>query len=293
MAWRWLTGNLWRPALVLLALALSAPAAAAPRAVDPGRFCTLTSDTPLDPYALLEGPGRFDCATDPTKVTGRYTYRLFTGLSLANDPADPWELRHEYSQADAQSVFVRYANGATIQAPSDRRSARRVFSPGMVSYALPPERGAIVAVLVRVENLRNQRGVAPGAEFKTGQAARDGDLPVLLLYGVRAGTLGALLIYNFALFVSLRYTFILYYCLSALAMLGMGLARVGWHIPAASRPRQHRADFAGYVRDGSGAGGVGSFHQKLYRTRPPARAHVKCDDDRSPRRPRLVSRTLG
>ena len=227
MAWRRLTSDFWRLVLALLALMLAGPAAAAPRPVAPDRICTLTSATPLEVYTLLESPGRFDCSAAPKRDAGRYTYGLITGLRLVNDPADPWELRHEYSQADAQNVFVRYENGATIQAPSDRRAARRAFSPGMVSYALPPERGIIVAVLIRVENLRNQRGVAPGAEFKTGQAALEGDLPVLALYGVLAGIVGTLLIYNFALFVSLRYTFILCYCLSALAMLGMGIAWSG------------------------------------------------------------------
>ena len=227
MAWRRLTSDFWRMALALLALMLAGPVSAAPRPVEPDRICTLTSATPLDAYTLLESPGRFDCSTDPQRVTGRYTYGLITGLRLVNDPADPWELRHEYSQADAQNVFVRYENGATIQAPSDRRTARRAFSPGMVSYALPPERGTIVAVLIRVENLRNQRGVAPGLEFKTGQAALNGDLPVLLMYGLLAGVVSSLLIYNFALFVSLRYAFILSYCLSAVAMLGMGFAWSG------------------------------------------------------------------
>ena len=215
--------------LVVTALALFAvaPVQAAPPRVDPGAPCILTSTTPLDPRVLFDRPERFDCARGTAHINAPYSWGLVRNLSLINDPADPWELRHEYSQADAETLYVRYADGTVAQAPSDRASARRIFSPGMMSFALPLERGTVTDVLIRVDNLRNQRGIAPGIELKTGRAALEGDLPVLWLYGLLGGIVGALLIYNFALYVALRYTFILCYCLSAVAMLGMGFSWSG------------------------------------------------------------------
>jgi diguanylate cyclase (GGDEF)-like protein len=213
--------------LVALALLAAVPAQAAPPRVEPGAPCILTSTSPLDPVQLFAHPNRFDCARGAAHIAGPYSWGLVRNLNLANDPADPWELRHEYSQADAQTLYVRFADGRVVQAPSDRASARRIFSPGMMSFALPPEGGTITDVLIRVDNLRNQRGIAPGIELKTGQAALQGDLPVLWLYGLLAGIVGSLLIYNLALFVALRYTFILCYCLGAVAMLGMGLSWSG------------------------------------------------------------------
>lgn len=212
---------------MVLAFGVVMPAHAAPPPVVPSAPCVRLAATPLDPVKLLADPRSFDCSGRQAAGEGPYSYGVISGLSLVTDPADPWELRHEYSQADAQHIWVRYADGRIVAAPSDRRSARRAFSPGMVSYVLPAEPGTIDAILIRVDNLRNQRGIAPGAELKTGRAALEGDLPVLWLYGLLAGIVGALLIYNLALFVALRYTFILCYCLGAVAMVGMGIAWSG------------------------------------------------------------------
>lgn len=203
------------------------PAQAAPPRVVPTEPCLRSVETAENPYALITNPAAFDCKRGQAGLTGRYTWGLVTGLSLATNPQDPWELRHEYSQADTEAIFVRYADGRVVQAPSDRMTSRRLFSPGMVSFALPADRGTITAVLIRVEGLRNQRGIAPSIEFKTGRAALDGDLVVLLLYGVLAGIVGVLLVYNIALYVVLRYRFIFAYCLSAVTMLGIGLSWSG------------------------------------------------------------------
>jgi diguanylate cyclase (GGDEF)-like protein len=219
--------GLLRGVVGALALLVAAPALAAPPPVIPGAPCVMTSTMPLDPAMLFEQPDRFECARGVVRVAGPHSWGLIPRVNLVNDPADPWELRHEYTQADGETLYVRYADGRIIAAPSNRASARRFFSPGMMSFALPAERGTITAILIRTDNLRNQRGLAPGLELKTGQAALNGDLPVLWLYGLLGGIVGALLIYNLALFVALRYTFILCYCLGAVAMLGMGLSWSG------------------------------------------------------------------
>lgn len=213
--------------LILGVLLPLSPARAAPPPVVPHALCLLVTKVPVNPFALLKSPNSFDCAPSQLRAAGPFTWELVRDLNLVTDPSDPWELRHEYSQSDGETLFVRYADGHMTQAPSDRTSARRIFSPGMVSYKLPAERGTIRAVLIRVENLRNQRGVASALEISTGQAALQRDLPVLFLYGILAGIVGTLLIYNFALFVSLRYTFILCYCVSAVAMLGVGFTWSG------------------------------------------------------------------
>ncbi len=209
----------------LAALMVSTAQAAPPR-VDAGIPCTRTSNAVDNPYALLAKPQGFACGS-AIGVIGPVTYGLITGIRLVTDPHDPWELRHEYSQARTQAVYVRYADGTMAKAPSDRTSARRPFSPGMVSYALPGRPGTIVAVLVVAEGLQNQRGIAPAAEFLTGRAALESDVLVLALYGLLAGIVIALLCYNLALHAALRYPFILRYCFSAMAMLGMGISWSG------------------------------------------------------------------
>ena len=220
--------KLLRALTVVLGVLLPLSAArAAPPPVVPRAVCIRLTTVSIDPFALLKSPDGFDCERGQVGAAGPFSWELVRDLNLVTDPSDPWELRHEYSQSDGETVFVRYADGHMIQAPSDRASARRIFSPGMVSFKLPAARGTITAVLIRVENLRNQRGIASALEISTGQAALRRDLPVLFLYGILAGIVGTLLIYNFALFVSLRYTFILCYCLSAVAMLGVGFSWSG------------------------------------------------------------------
>ncbi len=187
----------------------------------------MASDHALDPYRLLADPAGFDCRRSAVGVSATFTYALFKGLSLDTDPADPWELRHEFSQAHAQSVYVRYADGTMVKSAADRMSARRPFSAGMVSYQLPNRPGRIVAVLTVAEGLQNQRGIAPAAEFVTGRAALESEGLVHALYGLLAGIVIALLCYNFALYVALRHAFVLRYCFSALAMLGMGISWSG------------------------------------------------------------------
>ena len=211
----------------VFALFTPSPAQAAPPGVIPTELCVRTGQRAENPYALIASPAAFDCKRGQVGLTGRYTWGLVTGLSLVTNTQDPWELRHEYSQADTEAVFVRYADGRIVQAPSDRMTSRRLFSPGMVSFALPGDKGTITSVLIRAEGLRNQRGIAPGIEFKTERAALDGDLVVLLLYGILAGIIGVLLVYNIALYAILRYQFILAYCLSAVTMLGIGLSWSG------------------------------------------------------------------
>ena len=212
----------------VLATCLSAlPAFAAPPGVDPGTPCILTSAVPLDPAALLASPERFDCSVSQAHFDKPNVWGLIRNVALINDPADPWEVRHDYSQAATETLYVLYADGRIVKAPSDRRSARRMFSPGMMSFALPSERGTITAILIHVEGLENQRGIGPELELKTGRAALQGDLVVLLLYGILGGAVGSLLIYNFSLYVALRYPFILCYCLSAVSMIGMGLCWSG------------------------------------------------------------------
>lgn len=208
--------------LVLVALIASVPARAAPPPIHPGPACVLVTETAESPYALLASPTAFSCADKDASKTGPITWGLLSGLNIASDPHDPWEVRHEYSQAQSETLFVRYADGRMAQAPSDRMTARRLFSPGMMSFALPADQGVITDILIRVEGLQNQRGVAPGLMLATGRAALDGDLVVLLLYGLLGGTIIALFAYNFALFINLRYPFVAAYCLSTVAMLFMG-----------------------------------------------------------------------
>ena len=222
---------IWRSigqwAVVVFGLLLPALASAAPAPVYPPRLCIRTADVAESPYRLLATPAAFNCTRSPAGAVGHVTWGLIDGLALDNDPHDPWQVRHEYSQARSEVLYVRYADGRIVKAPSDRRSARRLFSPALASFVLPAQPGRIVAILIGIEGLQNQHGVAPGLVLETARAELDADLPVLFLYALMAGVIIALLLYNFAFYVALGYRFILCYCLSALSILALGLCWSG------------------------------------------------------------------
>lgn len=210
----------------LLALILAQPAFAAPAPVRPGAPCVQAFGTPQDPVQLLASPAAFDCTTS-LPPRGQFAYGLITGLALKTITHDPWELRHEFNQAASEALWVRYADGAIVRAPSDRTTARRPFSPGQVGYTLPTRPGTITAVLIMIEGLQDQRGIARGVTFITARRALEQNTGVLVLYGLLGGIVFALLCYNLALYTALRYPFILRYCASTMAMIGMGASWSG------------------------------------------------------------------
>ncbi len=209
--------------LVLLGCFAGTTALAAPPPVFPTQLCVRASETLETPSSLLAVPNAFDCQRNQIGVVGRYTWLRVTGLNLVSNPNDPWQVRHEYTTATSETLFVRYADGRLVQAPSDRMSARRLFSPGLAAFALPAQSGRITDILIRVEGLQHQRGITSRIELRTERAALDADLLALFLYGLLGGGIVALLAYNLALYATLRYKFILCYCLSSVSALALGM----------------------------------------------------------------------
>jgi diguanylate cyclase (GGDEF)-like protein len=213
--------------LMLLMMAAGRATAANSGPVMPHSVCALASDQRLDTMHALHIAAKLPCTDAPTHLKRRFSYAVITGLALDVKPHDPWQLRHEYSQALSETLYARYADGMIIQASATRKSARRLFSAGKVAFDLPTRPGRIESVMIAIEGLQNQRGVAPGLEFITAQGAFESDLVSLLLYGLLGGAVLALLIYNAALYIALRYAFILSYCFSACMMIFMGVCWSG------------------------------------------------------------------
>ncbi|CAN5177131.1 hypothetical protein BH09PSE3_BH09PSE3_22400 [soil metagenome] len=210
-----------------------APARASTPGVSPlGRIalsepCIALSDSTSDPVTMFKNRAAFDCKTGQIGVSGPVTWGLFGNLSIVTEPNDPWELRHTVSQASSETIFVHYTDGRIARAASDRMAARRTFAPNQFSFVLPAQAGVIDAILIRVDGLQNQRGVAPRPELVTGRVALAGDIKYLALYGIMAGAVVALLVFNFSLFIVLRARFLLSYCVTALLMLVVGAAWSG------------------------------------------------------------------
>jgi diguanylate cyclase (GGDEF)-like protein len=226
----WLRGVL----CALFALVVVIAPARATNATDPrhGHImltqpCIAVTAQPVDPAVMLNNPRAFDCKTGQIGVSGPVTWGVFRNLSIISDPADPWEFRHTVSQARDEAIFVHYTDGRLLKVADDRMAARRTFAPNQFSFVLPAHPGVIDTVLIRADGLQNQRGIAPRPELITGRAALDSDIKYLALYGVLAGAVFALLIFNLSLFAVLRAEFILFYCCTALLTLVIGASWSG------------------------------------------------------------------
>lgn len=225
----WLRGAV--SALFALVIVV-APARASANALQHGRIklaepCLAITNGPVDPSVMFNDTRAFDCKAPQIGIEGPTIWGVFRNLSLSTDPADPWELRHTMSQSKHESIFVHYTDGRLVLATDDRMAARRTFAPNQFSFVLPKQAGVIDAIMIRVEGLQNQRGIAPRPEVVTGRSALSSDMKYLALYGIMAGAVFALLIFNIALFVVLRVRFILFYCLTAVMMLVIGASWSG------------------------------------------------------------------
>ncbi|WP_293882372.1 diguanylate cyclase [Sphingomonas sp.] len=184
--------------------------------------CVALTDTAVDAAVMLKNAAAFDCKSGQIGLAGPITWGIFRNLSLASNPADPWEIRHTLAQARDEAIFVHYTDGRVLQVADSLMTARRAFAPNQLSFRLPAGPGIIDTILIRADGMQNERGVAARPELVTGHAALASDIKYLALYGVLAGAVFALLVFNFSLFVVLRMPFLLFYCLSALMMLFIG-----------------------------------------------------------------------
>ncbi|MDB5700337.1 MAG: hypothetical protein JWL66_536 [Sphingomonadales bacterium] len=189
--------------------------------------CIAVTNGPIDPAKMFSDPRAFNCKVAQIGVTGPVIWGIFRNLSLLTDPTDPWELRHTMSQSNRETIFVHYTDGRTVRATDDRMAARRTFAPNQFSFVLPTQAGVIDAIMIRADGLQNQRGIAPRPEVVTGRSALANDMKYLALYGIMAGAVFSLLIFNMALFMVLRVRFILFYCLTAMMMLIIGASWSG------------------------------------------------------------------
>jgi diguanylate cyclase (GGDEF)-like protein len=189
--------------------------------------CVAVTERRVDPQVMLNNKAAFDCKSAQIGVGGPITWGLFRNLAIVSDPLNPWELRHTVSQADDETVFVHYTDGRLERASDDRMSARRTFAPNQFGFVLPVGRGTIDAIMVRVEGLQNQLGIAARPELITARAAMESDVKYLAIYCVLAGVVFSLLVFNFTLFLVLRTRFLLIYCVTAMLTLIVGAAWSG------------------------------------------------------------------
>ncbi|MEG3175960.1 diguanylate cyclase [Sphingomonas sp. RB3P16] len=178
----------------------------------------------MAPQTLLEDTTRFDCDSAQTALgPGDFWVR-----SAPIRRSDAIEIRIASLWQDSVTLHALYADGVILSQRLDARATTRHIQLGaIVAQALPARPAPLVRLLWHVEGAANLRGILRDARIATPAQAVRSNLFVAALYGGFAGLCIALLIYNLALWATLRHRFQLAYCAMVLALLGYALSSSG------------------------------------------------------------------
>ncbi|MES2020739.1 MAG: diguanylate cyclase [Pseudomonadota bacterium] len=203
---------------------LFASAAHAERQGDALPVCVTRAQPGMTPHRLLAGQGAFDCASSQGALPGGDYWAISplvrrTG-PLALQVASLWQ--------DRITFYALYADGKIVSSSLDQHGAARHLQLGAIIEQRLPERAApLVRLLWHIEGTGNLRGILRNARIVTPQESISANLKMAALYGGFAGLCIALLTYNLALWVALRYRFQLVYCVMVAALLLYALSSSG------------------------------------------------------------------
>ena len=210
----------WFFAVAIVLMAWASPMSQAAAQVrltgDAVSVCVLPAKPGMTPAALLAPDIRFDCATEQTRFgPGDFWLRSApvsrTG-SLHVRIAVLWQTK--------VTVYAVYADGAIVaHALDDHAATRRVALGAILDQPLAERPAPLVRLLWHVEGSANMRGILNRPSIATSAEAIESNLFMAAAYGGFAGLCIALLCYNFALWVALRYRFQLVYCGMVMALL--------------------------------------------------------------------------
>jgi diguanylate cyclase (GGDEF)-like protein len=186
--------------------------------------CTYVSDGSPTPQDIVSGRLKLDCIKSVPLPVSPVTWAVIGDLNLQSNAADPLLFRHDTYQFQHISAFVQLADGSIAQLPSYTMGPPGLLSSTKISWRLPNNGKVIKSIVLRVDGLQHLRGAAPNARIKHQSEALKEDVAHVIFYALIGGALLTLFLYNVALFVMLRYPFILAYCCTTLSMLVFGMA---------------------------------------------------------------------
>ncbi|MCP3732405.1 GGDEF domain-containing protein [Sphingomonas sp. MG17] len=173
-----------------------------------------------DPALLIRQPERFDCRTKQTDFGPGDYWAISNPIDLRSRSRQPLVARQGSLWQQALELHVLYADGrlATLRDDHDTLS-RRIQLGAIVEYPLPRYRAKVQRLMWKVEGAANLRGIVIGPRLASEAQSDRSNLMMATIYAGFAGLAFALLVYNLALWASLRHRFQLAYCVMIAALM--------------------------------------------------------------------------
>lgn len=215
----------WILLLVAAMTAASQPAAAAGVVGQPWKPC-IARVGDLAPADAIVAPAQFDCTTPQSRFGAGNFYALSPLLAL--DGGRDYRARMGSLWGGDVALHVLYADGRLISIRTDNRGLSRHIEMGaIVEFAIPVRAAAPVRLMWEIGDSANLRGITVGTTVATAAESDRSEFALAALYGGFAGLCLALFVYNFALWVALRYPFQLAYCALTAALLAYAFSSSG------------------------------------------------------------------
>lgn len=228
-------------ALLAALVLLAAPARAQQANLGAGQIgqaisvCVLPAQPGDDPGRIMRQPQRFDCTTKQTAFGPGDYWVISNPVGRYSSFDNPLVARLGSVWQQRLTLHVLYGNGRIETMADDNHGiTRRIQLGAIVEYPLPHVHAPVERLLWHVEGAGNLRGIVIGPRIATKAESDRSNLVMAAIYSGFGGLALALLVYNLALWASLRYRFQLAYCLMVGALMAYAFTSSGamaWLVP--------------------------------------------------------------
>ncbi len=211
------------------------------------KICILRARPGDDPARLIRHPEKFDCRTKQTAFGPGDYWAISNPIDLRSRSRQPLVARSGSLWQQALTLHVRYADGHLATMRDDRATlSRRLQLGAIVEYPLPRRGAKVQRLMWKVEGAANMRGILIGARLASAAQSHHSNLMMAAVYAAFGGLAFALLVYNLALWASLRHRFQLAYCAmvtSLIAYTFTSSGAVAWLWPAIDNNDRMRLNY--------------------------------------------------
>jgi diguanylate cyclase (GGDEF)-like protein len=175
------------------------------------KVCVLRDSGGMNAAELIHQPERFDCTTAQHKFGAGNFWVISEDINQRSRL--PLSVRSASLWQQALGLHVLYADGKIVSTETGPRGVTPYLQLGaIVEQPLPQEVADVVRVMWHVKGSVSVRGIVLGTRIATAPESIRANLKMAAIYAAFGGLCIALIVYNLALWVALRYRFQLWYC---------------------------------------------------------------------------------
>ncbi len=190
--------------------------------------CVLRDTGGMNPAELLRHPERFDCTSRQYKLGSGDFWAISRPIDALSTEERPLRINFASLWQQQLSAWLVYADGHIHTYRTDARGITPLIQLGaMAALPVPPSDARLTRVLWHVKGAENVRGVLLGAELSDAGRNATTNLAMAAIYACFGGMCLALIVYNFALWCAMRYSFQLHYCALLAMLIGYALSSSG------------------------------------------------------------------